>query len=177
MDVLKGFRTIDKVFTMGADENITASMLCQVSVDGSDVTLVKGFDGTGVPFFALNNYDDTDAQSLTGTIMGDGSGSGSRITAIPATGAVELVITQYKGADTDDYSVGDFVVPSYTITSYDLDYDADGKIAPAPAVATFDPDGTVGAIPVVGVITEVRTDAVVIYPMDGTSTIVGTYSA
>ena len=143
MNMLKGFRTIDKVFTMKADEAIRATMLCEVET--ATGTLVKGFTGAGVPFWAVNNWDDDDAMSRTNTIMGAGDGVGSRITAVPATGAVELEIYAIDGVIAD-YSVNDKVAPGAT----------DGNIKVA----------TTGEA-IVGIVTGVTADGVTIYPMIG----------
>lgn len=154
MDVLKGFRTIDKILPQAADENIEACMICQATateagVDGV-VSLAKGYDGTGVPYFAFNNWFDDDAQSVKYSTQGDGSGVGSRIIGIPLHGAVELVITLDKlsEADTTGYQVGADV--------YALQASA-GQIGLNATAASGDI--------VVGTVTEVRENAVVIYPV------------
>jgi len=173
MDMLHGFRTIDRVFNAASDATgeITAGMLCSPTGSAgstSAVTLIKGFT-TGMPFFALNNYFDDDAQSMKYTTLGSGSGVGSRITAIPGNVAGELVIplALLSEANTDGYAVGNEVVPSNTIAAgspYAATYTADGMIEEAPAVSAFKVGDT---MPVVGIVSEVRADAIVIYPQAG----------
>ena len=143
MNMPKGFRTIDKVFTMKDAEAIRATMLCEVET--ATGTLVKGFSGAGIPFFAVNNWDDDDAMSRSLTIMGAGDGVGSRITAVPSTGAVELEIYAIDGVIAD-FSVNDYVTGGATA----------GNIKVA----------TTGEA-IVGIVTGVTPDGVTIYPMIG----------
>ena len=182
MDMLHGFRTIDRVFnasTSGTTGEITAGMLCSATGSAgsaSAVTLIKGFT-SGMPYFALNNYFDDDAQAMKYTTMGTGSGTGASITAIPANVAGELVIplALLSEANTDAYMVGDEVVPSHTIgsTPFAATYTADGMIEEAPAASAFKSGDT---MPVVGIVSEVRSDAIVIYPQTG-KVLTGTKSA
>lgn len=143
MDVLKGFRTVDKIYNMKADEAITASMLCTVDTG----ELIK-FDGDGtapvMPLFALNNWFDDDANSLGNTTLGDGSGAGSRIIVVPAAGGVEIAVTAFDEADTTGYAVGDYVTAGVTA----------GNIRKAIATDVA-----------VGIVSEVKTNAVCIWPI------------
>jgi hypothetical protein len=160
MNVLKGFRTIDKIIPMAADEAITAGMICQATADttGADgvVTLAKGYDtAVAVPYFAFNNYFDDDAQSVKYSTQGDGTGAGSRIIGIPLHGAVELEIpvTLLTEGATTNYEAGALVTAAAA---------NDGKINLAADTEL-----------IVGRVTEVRTDSVVIYPINNG----GAYSA
>lgn len=137
LNVVQGFGTLQKVFNMTAAQNIVHGMVCSLSAG----KLVKGFSGAGMAYVAQNDYDNSDAQPLTNSFIGNGVDA--QIVVIPVTAACEVEIPAAR-------LTGEVVVNDELVA----DADNAGKWVAIPDDS--------GSYTVIGTVTEVTAEGVLV---------------